>query len=95
MKNKTAGNSWNDYWNNYIRLCEVIEAYMTLCFAIKHSDIGFLRVALREVYIILQAPSAKKPKYVREMLRQLHIIDITTADPILQKAYPANALINP
>ena len=29
------------------------------------------------------------------MLRQVHIIDTTAADPILQEAYLANALVNP
>lgn len=29
------------------------------------------------------------------MLRQLHIFDIQAADPILQEAYLANALVNP
>ena len=67
---------------------------MTLSYAIKHGDIGLLRHAIREVTVILQAPSARKPKYAREMLRQLHIIDTKAADPILQEAYLANALVN-
>lgn len=29
------------------------------------------------------------------MLRQMHILDTTAADPILQRAYIANALVNP
>ena len=49
---------------------------------------------MREVTVILQAPSARKLKYAREMLRQLHIIDTKAADPILQEAYLANALVN-
>lgn len=40
------------------------------------------------------APSACKPKYACELLWQLYIIDTTTAYPILQKAYLANALVN-
>lgn len=85
----------NDHWNNHLRFCTVMEAYHTLCYAIKWGDIGLLRSAMREVTIILQAPSAKKPKYAREMLRQMHILDTTAADPILQEAYIANALVNP
>lgn len=50
---------------------------------------------MREVCIILQAPSANKPKYAREMLQQLPIIDTTASDPILQQALLANALVNP
>lgn len=42
----------------------------------------------------MQAPSARKPKYALELLRQLHIIDTTAAHPILQEAYLANALVN-
>ena len=61
-----------------------MEAYLTLCYSIKHGDIGLLRGAMREVCIILQAPSANKPKYAREMLRQLHIMDTTASNPILQ-----------
>ena len=50
---------------------------------------------MREVCIILQAPAPLKPKYARAMLRQVHISDTKAADPILQKAYLANTLINP
>lgn len=85
MKHKsTDENSWNDHWNSHLRFCKVMEAYLTLCYSIKHGDIGLLRGAMREVCIILQAPSANKPKYAREMLRQLHIMDTTASNPILQ-----------
>lgn len=87
--------SINNQWKNHLQFCTVMEAYHILCYAIKWGDIGLLRSAMREVTIILQAPSAKKPKYSREMLRQMHILDTTAADPILQEAYIANALINP
>lgn len=50
---------------------------------------------MREVCITLQAPSAGKPKYVREMLRQMHILDAGAADRTLCRAYLANALANP
>lgn len=49
---------------------------------------------MREVGVILQALAVSKPKYARTMLRQLHIFDNQVADPILQEAYLANALIN-
>lgn len=71
-----------------------MEAYLTLCYSIKWGDVGRLRNALRKVAIILQASAAKKPKYAREMLRQIHILDTTAADPVLQNAYLANALVN-
>ncbi len=71
-----------------------MEVYLTLCWSIKFGDIGLLRDALRQVTIILQVPSAKKPKYAREMLRQIHILDTTAADLVLQRAYIANALVN-
>lgn len=96
MKYESTDESlWNDHWNNYLRFCKVIEAYLTLCYSIKYGDISLLRGTMREVCIILQAPSANKPKYVREMLQQLHIIDITTSNPILQQAFLVNALVNP
>lgn len=91
---RTTEFSLNDHWNNHVRFCNVMEAYLTLCWSIKFGDVGLLRDALREVTIILQAPSAKKPKYAREMLRQMHILDTTAADPVLQRAYIANALVN-
>lgn len=86
--------SLNDYWNNHIRFCTVMKAYLTLCWSIKFGDIGLLRDALREVTIILQALSANKPKYAREMLRQMHILDTTAVDPILQRTYIANTPVN-
>lgn len=72
-----------------------MEAYLTLSYSIKWGDVGLLKIALRKVCIIIQAPSANKPKYAREMLRQMHIIDFNAADPVLQNAYIANALVNP
>lgn len=50
---------------------------------------------MRELTIILQAPSARKPKYARKMLRQMHILDTNAADPILWQTYIANVLVNP
>ena len=92
---RTSEVTLNDHWNNHLRFCTVMEAYLTLCYSIKWRDIGLLRSAMRKVTIIFQAPSAKKPKYAREMLRQMHILDTTAADTILQEAYIANALVNP
>lgn len=92
---RTSEVTLNDHWNNHLRFCTVMEAYLTLCYSIKWGDIGLLRSALREVTIILQAPLAKKPKYAREMFRQMHIFDTTAADTILQEAYIANVLVNP
>lgn len=80
--------SVTDNWNNHLRFCSVIEPYITLCYSIKHSDIGLLRHAMHE-------PSAHKPRCALEMLRQLHILDTKAADPQLQQAYLANALVNP
>lgn len=71
-----------------------MEPYLTLCYSIKNGDIGLLRDALREVCIIFQASSANKPKYARETLHQLHIINTSAADMVLQKAYLANAIVN-
>lgn len=71
-----------------------MESYMTLCFSIKHGDIGLFQYAMREICVILQALSARKPKYAREMLRQYHIFDTSSAHPDLQTAYLANALVN-
>lgn len=88
-------NIWNDHWNNHIRFCRTMEPYMTLYYTIKNDDIGFLKYMMREIYTILEVPAALKPKYARPMLRQIHIFDTKVADPILQEAYLANALVNP
>lgn len=49
---------------------------------------------MREIYIILHVLSTKKPKYVKEIFRQVHIFNSLVANPILQKAYIANILVN-
>lgn len=50
---------------------------------------------IREVCIIFQTLVVLKPKYIRAMLRWIHIINTKSADFILQKAYLANIFINP
>lgn len=67
---------------------------MTLCYVVNHGDIGFFCYAMREVYLILQAPSAFKPKYAHEIMRKVHYFDTKVADHIFQKAYLANILVN-
>lgn len=69
MENESPYQTWNDHWNNHLRFCKVIEAYLTLSYSIKHGNIGLLQNTLREVSVILQTSSAGKPKYAREMLR--------------------------
>lgn len=71
-----------------------MEPYLIFSYSIKWENVGFLKIAMREVAIILQAPSAKKPKYARKMLCQIHILDTKVADSILQNAYIPNTLIN-
>lgn len=57
MKEKRTGpQAWNNHWNNHVRFCQVMKLYMTLCYAIKHSDMGLLCHAMREVCLIIQAP---------------------------------------
>ena len=91
---KTEETNCNNHWNNQLRFCKVVEAYLTLFYLIKHGDIGPLQAALWEVGVILQVPAVKKPKYAKEMLHQLYIFDITTANPLFQKVYLANTLMN-
>lgn len=67
---------------------------MSLYYAIKRVDIGFLRHVMREVCIILQASSASKLNYSRKMIRQVYIFDTKVADHILWKAYLTNFLVN-
>lgn len=72
-----------------------MEPYITVCYAIKNSDISFLKYAMREICIILQVLAASKPKYARAILRQIYIFDTKAANPIFQEAYLANVLVNP
>lgn len=95
MKDQCIGKfNFNNHWNNHVRFYIIIEAYLTLCYAIKKKDVGLLKIAMCKVTIIFQALSAKKPKYTWEMLHQIYIFDINVANPVLQNAYIANALVN-
>ncbi len=95
IQKASMAKSWNDHWNNYARFCNTMEPYITLCYAIKHGDTRLLRHTMKEIYVILQAPAACKPKYARAITRQLNIIYTKSVDPILQEVYLANALGNP
>lgn len=68
---------------------------MTLYYTIKNGDIGLLKHVMREIFIILWAPAASKPKYAKAILRQVYIFDTKAADPSFQEAYLANAIVNP
>lgn len=46
-----------------------METYLTLCYSIKYGNINFLQDIMQKTYIILQAPSANKPKYTQQMLQ--------------------------
>lgn len=51
---KTSLNDiWNNHWNNYIHFCRIMEPYINLYYSIKHGNIGLLKYAMREIYIIL------------------------------------------
>lgn len=85
----------NDHWNNHVRFCSIMEPYLTFCWSIKWGDVGLLQNTMQELTIVLQAPSVRKPKYIREMLRQMYILDTNAVDPIFRQAYIANTLVNP
>ena len=71
-----------------------MEPYIIFCYSIKNRDIGLLRDGLRKICIIFQVLSAIKPKYAWQTLYQLHIIDISAVDVVIQKMYLANAIVN-
>lgn len=50
---RTSESSLNDHWNNHVRFCVVMEAYLTLCYSIKWGDIGLLKSAMCEVASII------------------------------------------
>lgn len=72
-----------------------MEAYLTLFYSIKYGNVCFFQGTMREMCIILQVSSANKPKYAQKMLKQLHIMDITASNLILQQVFFANVLVNP
>lgn len=84
----------NNHWNNCLCFCALIELYLILSYSVKWGDVGFLKIAMREIAIILQAPSVKKSRYVRKILGQIYILDRKGSDPILQNAYIVNSLVN-
>lgn len=73
----------NDYWNNQVCFCSIINLYLTLYWLIKWGDIGFLQNAIQELIIVVQAPSTMKPKYVKVILCQMYIFNTNAADLIL------------
>lgn len=71
-----------------------MEPYMTLCYTIKHSYIELFSHTMKKICVILQVPTTCKPKYAQAMMRQLYIINLKSADFILEKAHMANTLGN-
>lgn len=67
---------------------------MTLCYSIKYENICFLKYIFQKVSLIFQVQATKDPKYLKALLKQIYIIGTKFANPILQKAYSANILIN-
>lgn len=57
---------------------------MTFCYTIKNGNIGFFKYIIREVYFIFQAFTISKPKYIRVILKQVHIFDTKVANSIFQ-----------
>ena len=60
-----------------------MKRYITLSYTIKYENINLLHHVIREVCVILQVPMAKRPKYAQGILKQLHIFDTSSADPVL------------
>lgn len=88
-------NNQKDYQNNQARFCRIVELYITPCYAIKNKNISLFKHALRKICIIFLSLVLRKPKYTKEILKQMHIFDIKVANSVFQKLYlVANALIN-
>ncbi|MCJ1360880.1 MAG: hypothetical protein MMC33_010889 [Icmadophila ericetorum] len=68
--------------------------YQLLSHAIHYADLGLLRQAIRECYVIFQAKSGGKHAYARECIRQLHVIDSEAATKEFQDAILINCLVN-
>lgn len=60
MEEKTTNSKKykNDYWNNYVHFCHIIEPIITLYHAIETGDIVFFCQKIREIYIIFQVIGA-------------------------------------
>jgi hypothetical protein len=84
----------DEKWANNHRLCQHVESYLLLRYAIKHADLKLLLVAIKDFAVMSQAPEAHKSKYALELLQTLHMTDGEAAHPSLQRAALANCLVN-
>lgn len=67
---------------------------MTFYYTIKNRDNGFFKYTLRKICIIFYLLIEAKPKYVRLILKQIHIFDTKANNLMFQKVYLANTFIN-
>lgn len=84
----------DEQFHNHQVFCSHVEIYLSLRYAIKHADIGLLRLALRHSAVIFQAAAAGTPKYARALFHTLHLVDSPAADIQLQEFILANSLVN-
>ena len=84
----------DEQFHNHQKYCSHVEAYLTLRYSIKHADIGLLRLALRQVTILFQAPAAHAPKYAQALLYVYHLVDSPAASIKLQDCVLTNSLVN-
>ncbi|KAL2051285.1 hypothetical protein ABVK25_008534 [Lepraria finkii] len=71
-----------------------VEVYLTLRHAIKYTDIGLLRYALRHIAVVFQAEAAETPKYAHALLYIIYLTNSPAATIRLQEAVLANSLVN-
>ena len=71
-----------------------MEVFLLLDHSIRHGDLGLLRQALGECSVVVQATESSKPKYAKELIRLIHMVDSPAASPELQNAILASCLDN-
>jgi len=77
---------------NHARFLELAENYQLLKYAIKHGDIGLIRLVIDRCCIYFHGSG--QHKYALEMLHLQRLLSTSAASPPLQRAILANSLVN-
>lgn len=56
---------------------------MTFCYILKNKNISFFIYILKKLYYIFQLLVVEKPKYIKVILKLLHILDIKAKNLVL------------
>ncbi|KAJ5543532.1 hypothetical protein N7461_009535 [Penicillium sp. DV-2018c] len=77
---------------NTIRYLQVVEVYVVLKYAIKHGDLGLLRICITKCLLTFHGMSSLK--YAREVLHLYRLVSTEAAAPELRRALLGCGLVN-